>query len=185
MLYLFFDTETTGKALFGKPATDAGQPHLMQLAMVMANEKKDVLFQMSTLVRIGDAHVEPEAEAVHGISGNEANEFGLHPKAAASIFERFAKISDMHVGHNIDFDQLIMQTVFERNGLTMPPLNKFCTMRKNTNVLKLPGSRGYKWPKLIETYNHYFGRGFEDAHDAMADCRACMDIFFAMEGNTK
>lgn len=180
MLYLFFDTETTGKALFGKPATEPAQPHLMQLAMVMANEKKDVLFQMSSLVRIGNAHVEPEAEAVHGISGEEANGYGLHPKAAASIFERYAKLADVHVGHNVDFDELIMRIVSERNGVAMPALNKFCTMRKNTDVLKLPGKYGFKWPRLDETYRHYFETDFENAHDAMADCRACMDIFYAM-----
>ena len=43
------------------------------------------------------------------------------------------------------------------------------------------GMTGYKNPSLPRTYRHFFGRDFDGAHDAMADVRACRDVFFAPE----
>ena len=54
----------------------------------------------------------------------------------------------------------------------------FCTMRAMTNVVKIPSPRGYKWPKLSEAYRFLFNRDLEGAHDAMADVRACAEIYF-------
>ena len=42
------------------------------------------------------------------------------------------------------------------------------------------GMTGYKRPSLTETYRHFFGRDFDGAHDAMADVRACRDVYFAL-----
>ena len=50
-----------------------------------------------------------------------------------------------------------------------------CPMRLATPIIKLPGRRGYKWPKVEEAYEYYFGkteyveqhRGADDAmHEA-------------------
>jgi hypothetical protein len=48
--------------------------------------------------------------------------------------------------------------------------------------LKLPNSRGgYKWPTLDEAYRVLVDpSGFKDAHDAMADTRACRGVYYAL-----
>lgn len=39
----------------------------------------------------------------------------------------------------------------------------------------------YKAPNLTQAFTHFFGKPFEGAHDAMADVRACRDIFFEIK----
>jgi hypothetical protein len=55
-----------------------------------------------------------------------------------------------------------------------------CTMKSATNIVCIPKAKGsgFKWPKLIETHLHAFNEGFEDAHTAMADVRACKRVYF-------
>ena len=57
-----------------------------------------------------------------------------------------------------------------------------CTMRIATNVLKIPGPRGFKWPTLQEAYKRLVDpAGFEGAHDAITDVKACAAVFYALE----
>jgi DNA polymerase III epsilon subunit-like protein len=58
----------------------------------------------------------------------------------------------------------------------------YCTMKETTNICKLPGNYGkFKWPKLTEAHQHFFGIPVEGAHDAMTDVRACKRIFFEIK----
>lgn len=71
----------------------------------------------------------------------------------------------------------------------------FCTMNASLYIVKAPltekqkayfSSKGkrpdypYKSPNLGETYRHFFNEDFVGAHDAMADIRACRDIFLKL-----
>jgi hypothetical protein len=48
-----------------------------------------------------------------------------------------------------------------------------------TKKCNLPGRFGKpKWPKLQEAYKWCFNKEFDKAHDAMADIRACKEVFF-------
>lgn len=38
----------------------------------------------------------------------------------------------------------------------------------------------YKVPNLTQTFMHFYGKPFEGAHDAMADIRACRDVFMTL-----
>lgn len=49
------------------------------------------------------------------------------------------------------------------------------------NYCALPGSQGYKWPKLIELHEKLFGETFVDAHDARVDVKACARCFFELK----
>jgi hypothetical protein len=58
-----------------------------------------------------------------------------------------------------------------------------CTKQLSTEYCNLPGKYAGKpkWPTLQELHTHLFGKGFDGAHDALADvqgygsvlCRAC------------
>jgi hypothetical protein len=54
------------------------------------------------------------------------------------------------------------------------------------NICKLPSKYPgeYKWPRLIEAYRHAFGKDFTGAHDALADVRACKEIYFWLKVQT-
>lgn len=62
----------------------------------------------------------------------------------------------------------------ESRGLIFPK-KLACPMKLSTNICKLPGRSGYKWPKVEEAYKHFFPeesyiekhRGADDAlHEA-------------------
>jgi DNA polymerase-3 subunit epsilon len=58
-----------------------------------------------------------------------------------------------------------------------------------TPILKLPptdkmraaGRHHHKSANLREAYSHFMGRELVDAHSAIADARACMDVYFALK----
>jgi DNA polymerase III subunit epsilon len=60
-------------------------------------------------------------------------------------------------------------------------------MQDMTDICCLPSpwGKGYKWPKLHEAHRHCFGKEFEDAHDALADVRACAKVFFWLQQHRK
>ncbi len=86
------------------------------------------------------------------------------------------------VAHNYEYDRDVLKGEFERLG-KIPEFmskNSFCTKDASTDIVKIKSARGYKWPKLIETYEFLFGEKFEGAHDAMADVRACKRVFLEL-----
>ncbi|MGL5716319.1 MAG: 3'-5' exonuclease [Paraclostridium sp.] len=96
----------------------------------------------------------------------------------------------MIVCHNLQFDIPFIQNEFERIGVRITPTRTFCTMEYYTDILKLKGKRGYKWPKLTEVLDYYsiehldisrkmgifFGEASQ-AHDARWDIIATMEIY--------
>ena len=58
----------------------------------------------------------------------------------------------------------------------------FCTMLNTVEIVKIPGRKGYKWPKLDEAYRILVDPdGFEGAHDALADVKACRKVFYNLK----
>ena len=90
----------------------------------------------------------------------------------------------LNVAHNLDFDYFILSGETERCLMRLPDRDEFCTMKAMTPVCKLPGSYDdFKWPKLQEAHKHAFGAEFDGAHDALADVRACMKVYFWLKNN--
>ena len=58
---------------------------------------------------------------------------------------------------------------------------KYCTMKGSTDYCRLPGKKGYKSPRLSELHQVLFGKGFEDAHNAMADVEATERCFWKLK----
>lgn len=97
--------------------------------------------------------------------------------------KQYTEKAKLIVCHNTKFDFGMIAReclLFDRTSF-LEGKQQFCTMTKLTNVMKLSGPYGYKWPKLQEAYVHFFGREFEDAHDAMADIRATLAVFKEMK----
>ena len=184
MISLIFDTETTGIANFKSKDHDK-QPYPVQLACELVNGDK-IINLISIIVNPG-IPIPPDATAVHGISDEVATTYGLSIKAATGLFINFLIRCDRIVAHNIDFDLIITEAMIYRSGVDFDldryrKIPRVCTMKSTTNILKLPGSHGYKWPKLEEAYCHLVNpSGFKGAHDALADVRACKAVLHALE----
>ena len=109
-----------------------------------------------------------------------------YSKEPLSILLAMIRKSQLLVGHNIQFDKFIARIAMRRFELitdeddaAWKATPTFCTMREMTNVCQLPGKFAgkFKWPNLGEACQH-IGKPLVGAHDAMADLRACKEVYF-------
>jgi len=170
---------------FDKPPEDRSQPDLIQLGMILVETadwkpraRTSLLVQLAEGVRI-----EPAAHEAHGISEEDCARYGVVPVVACSLFNQACLQADVVVAHNLSFDESIMKTALFRLGNKPHRLEGrqlVCTKEATTDVLKLPGKYGYKWPTLAEAYKHYTGEELVGAHDALVDTEACLVVFQAL-----
>jgi DNA polymerase III subunit epsilon len=196
VIALFFDTETTG---IKTPKNPGFIPRLVQMGAILQDlDTGRVLGEINLIANQTPLSIIPEgAIAVHGITNDMAKEYGVDPNLIDLLFGMLVEKADILVAHNIDYDTDVIQDNFTATlrVLQETPKPLFCTMRNNVYIVKAPltdkqkvyfSSKGilpdypYKVPNLTETYKHYFGKQFDGAHDAMADIRACRDIFLQM-----
>ncbi len=180
MITLFFDTETDGMLRFRDADDHPDQPRLLQLAMILADEQK-TWAEVNLLVH-AERPVPEEVFRIHGISEEMSKKYGVVPQLAAAMFNSLARTADQIVCHNVDFDIRIMKAQFARMKRDVSDWNSkptYCTMKKATPVLRIASDRGgFKWPKLQEAYMALVDpAGFEGAHDALADVRACRAVY--------
>ena len=180
--YIFIDTETTGVPIdYNAPASNTRNwPRLVQLGWIVTDEEGNVLSQGNEIVKPEGFVIPADAAQVHGITTEKAQRDGKPLREVIEAFLKDARQTKCFVGHNISFDQKVVGAELYRLGIpdTISTAKSRCTMQEGKDFCKIPGSYGYKWPKLQELYRKLFGCDFEDAHDAMADITATKKCFF-------
>lgn len=175
MKRLYFDTETTGFPQADGTPLEAC-PFIVQLAAILVDDEDEVA-SMNVIIKPAGWIVPDEAAAVHGISTEKAERCGISIRSAINLFSQLIKASDQVVAHNINFDRKLVSYEFQRYDKVdlLQKKELYCTMLATENICKLPGRYPgkFKWPKLIEAHQHLFGEGFDGAHDALVDVRAC------------
>jgi DNA polymerase III subunit epsilon len=183
-MFLFFDTETTGLPLnWRAPITDTNNwPRLVQLAWILADEQGSVVKQQNRVVKPEGFTIPKQAAQIHGITTEQALEQGVKLSDALKEFLEAQAQARALVAHNISFDTCVVgaECVRSQQPLTWTQTPQVCTMKQATHYCQLPGKYGPRWPKLIELHEKLFGEPFADAHDALADVRACKKCFFAL-----
>ena len=173
---LIFDTETTGKWDFKAPADAPHQPSMVQLGFRLVNLATGQVLQTYSAIIAPEQYdsVDPEAEAVHGISIDVAKKYGVGLFEAYTQFSKALSKADGFICHNIKFDTSIIIKVMHylNTSIFLKNIPQFCTMNDMSSVLKLKSPYGYKWPSLQELHKYCFGEGFEGAHDALIDVLA-------------
>ena len=185
-MILFFDTETTGFPNFNARARDPKQPHIVQLAAILTQDDGTELDSYNTLIKPEGWNIPDEVSKIHGITNEIALERGIPERESASKLLAMIRAASLVVAHNITLDKFLARIAMRRfnlitdaDDLWWKQIPTFCTMRAMTPVCQLPGKYlDYKWPKLQEAYKHAFGNEFDGAHDALADVRACRDVYF-------
>lgn len=184
-MYLFFDTETTGlPRRWNAPVADVDNwPRLVQLAWMVCDRGGEIVAKADRLVQPQGFTIPPEVSRIHGITTRMAMEKGRPLKEVMEEFaDRIDGVSAL-VGHNISFDECIVGAEFERlrmmTSLFLKP--KYCTMKSSVDYCKLPGKNGFKSPKLAELHEILFGKGFENAHNALADVEATARCFWELK----
>ena len=185
MRYLFFDTETNSLPLnYKAPVTQVDNwPRIIQLAWAKfegtleINSKVDLIFPDSWVMPTEKFWVDNGFSQINSIFN------GIPIKSALEEFIKAINSSDFLIAHNMNFDSKIIGAEMIRANLKAERnIPKLCTMEASTDFCQLQGQYGkYKWPKLDELHNKLFNIGFEGAHDAMIDVRACARCYFELK----
>ncbi len=183
MKYLFFDTETTGLPLNYRASymESSNWPRIVQLSWIIANDSGEIEKEIDHIIKV-DFNIPPEASRIHGITNKVSEEKGFPITDVLTSFLSDLENAKKLICHNVDFDLTIVKSELYRNNLEHD-INKptFCTMKNATDFCQLPGSRGYKWPKLEELYSICFNTKLKNAHNALEDVRATHKIFYHLK----
>ena len=197
-MILFFDTETTGIRKNGFI------PRVVQIGALLTDDEGKTISELNVLLHPeGFDTVPVEASNVHGFTTEMVQEYGISREIGLMTFFELVDKADTLVAHNIEYDMDLMHIeINEFKGdhvmkdlwrECIDKVQQFCTMQNSRDTLELPLSAAqasffkdkgidqqFKNPRLTEAYQHFFHKDFEGAHDAMADVRACRDVFFEL-----
>ena len=189
MRTLYFDFETSG--LVNTPSL-AQQPGIVQTGAILVDEtSQEVIGELFAWtwpvdhqgkclldqVAASDWHKE------HGITPEEINYRAVNTSSTLRQLLQMMRKADRIVAHHIQFDWWVfvanyLRTFNEDIRGNIYPVPKLCTMQ---SMLK------YKHIGNLEMiYRRYINAaGFANAHNAMADAKACRDLAFFIEKNLK
>ena len=186
-MYLIFDTETTGlPKRWDAPITDTDNwPRCIQIAWQLHDDMGNCIEHQDYLVKPEGFNIPYDAEKIHGISTELAEEQGI---PLAEVLEKFNEAlgkTKFVVGQNVKFDLNIMGAEFVRGDVENPlqelPVLDTCT-EHTAKLCEIPGGRygKFKLPTLSELHEHLFNVGFSEAHNATADVEATTRCFFEL-----
>lgn len=202
-MILFFDTETTGIRKGGFI------PRVVQIGALLTDNEGNTISELNILLHPeGFENVPIEAANVHGFTIEKIRTAGVDRLYGLSVFFDLARNADVLVAHNAEYDMDLLQIetdYYKHRALeseqsrvsewqdVLQKAQVFCTMLNSRDLMKLPLSEAqasffkdkgitqqYKNPRLQEAHIHFMGYDFEGAHDAMADVRACKDVYFKL-----
>ena len=187
-MYLFFDTETTGKEDWNFHVLDSRHwPRMVEIGWLLYDKSGNEIQRESHIIKPVNFTIPDDAVAIHGITTDHAVKKGISIKKALNELGEIINQSELLISHNIDFDIGVVVNEFQRNNLDHPIFNKnrFCTM-KNPMIIeycKIPSSSisgKYKWPSLSELYFSLFNENVVAAHSALIDAKTCAKCFFKL-----
>ena len=186
-MYLIFDTETTGLPKRWKaPITDTDNwPRAVQIAWQLHDAMGNCIEHQDYLIQPDGFNIPYDAEKIHGISTELAQEQGLPLKEVLKKFNIALSKSKFVVGQNVAFDLNIMGCELYRENVESPllqlPILDTCT-EHTAALCKLPGGRygKFKLPTLTELHEYLFGKAFNEAHNATADVEATTRCFLEL-----
>lgn len=161
-----FDTETTG--------LDVQHDAIIQLSLVKFDARtfEEVDARDWYILPAGPFTIDPSAEAVHHISRAKLEQEGVSLRAIFPQFCDFVQGCDLLSYNGNSFDVRILYYNFTREGLTFDFAAH--TFYDAFVIESIRTSR-----RLADVYRRYYGRDFDDAHNALADVRATIAVFQA------
>jgi len=177
LMYLILDTETTGVT---------PRDRIVSICWALYDAEGREVSTTHYVILPAGFTIPAGASAIHGITTAIARRRGIPiAQALAALFSAIeAAQPKLYVGHNVAFDRPIVLNEYARLATpeNISPLETFCTMRKTTDVCRIPhrARAGYKPPKLEELHRHLFRIGHAAAHDAAGDVAATARCYFEL-----
>lgn len=200
---LYYDTETTGLPDWRAPSEAPHQPHITQIAAIILDEDGVEIGCVNTLIKPDGWTIPDDVAELTGITTGRAEAEGIPIADAVDLFLILATNAELRIAHNEPFDARMMRIELMRLELAghLPVGTAdefkagatFCTMRAAQPIVNLPptekmlraGFNNPKQPKLIEAHQFFFGEGFDGAHNALNDVRACIRVHWAILAHQK
>lgn len=193
-IILCYDSETSDMVRWNDPSEHPRQPHLVELAGILAT-REGVIDRFHRKVAVDGWTIAPEAAKAHGITTEMAladHDRTLEAEAVVSFIE-FWKRARVRVAHNESFDARVVRIACKRFLPAMADEWKAgrakCTANLSEGICKLPptqrmidAGRGhqFKRPKLEEAYRALVGEEIprvDGVHGALVDAEACLKIY--------
>lgn len=176
--HLFFDGETTGV----NPKKD----RLVQLAWILTDNDGKYIYEKSEIIKPDNFQIPKQCFISQmGITDERAQREGKPLRTVLNQFSESLLKAKKLVAHNIHFDCgfIIREdekaNAFEINTLRyFHQLQRICTMNDH-RIKKHLGTK--KRISLKNLHFTLFNQNFENAHDALADTRACARCFFELK----
>lgn len=193
-MFLFFDTETTGKPIRGVPPWAEGQPRIVQLCALLCDEDGADVNLFAAIIKPDGWTIPDEVAALHGITQAQAERVGVPIKTALSMFRWMAAPAKKLIAHSAEFDMDRVNGELHLAGIdekvfSVWKQDLFCTKLAMMDVCRLEfkerkswSKQEFRWPSLEEAHIHAFGEKFAGAHNAFSDVFACKRVFFWMRG---
>ena len=186
-MYLIFDTGTTGlPKRWDAPITDTDNwPRCIQIAWQLHDAMGNCIEHQDYLVQPDGFNIPYDAEKIHGISTELAQEQGIPLAEVLEKFNEALSKTKFVVGQNVKFDLNIMGAEFVRGDVVNPlqelPVLDTCT-EHTASLCQIPGGRygKFKLPTLTELHEYLFNVPFSEAHNATADVEATTRCFFEL-----
>jgi DNA polymerase III epsilon subunit-like protein len=192
-MYLFFDTETTGKPRnYKAPMHDLDNwPRVIQLAWLLVDQNNLERSTWKYLIKPDGWEIPKEPFWLeHGYDTDKSLAEGVPLRDALDSFLLDLNEAEHLVAHNMAFDYPVLGSELIRAGLRGKKLNRICTMDASVQFCQIPfpgrrsypgaKAQGYKWPKLEELHRKLFNEDFDGAHDALVDVQAMRRCFFEL-----
>lgn len=186
-MYLFFDTETTGKPKsFNASFKDLDNwPRITQLAWQVYNSDGELFKSFSSLIIPDKWEIPKEKFFIdNNMSTERCKKEGIKIELALNNFLQEIENCKYILAHNLNFDLNVCASEMFRLGLfSINKPIKVCTMLATTDIVQIPSAfnNSFKWPSLTELHNFLFNCDFEGAHDALDDVNAMAKCFFELK----
>ena len=195
-MFLFFDCETNGKITDYKASFKEVNKfqRISQFAWELYNSEGKLFKSFQSIVKpdnwtiptveelTAKGEKNPNFFVENGMSTERCEKEGKPIKPMLEQFLIELNACKFLLAHNMNFDLPVTASEMYRLGLqaTNKP-TKICTMQSTTDICRLTGPYGHKWPTLQELHNFLFACDFEGAHDALDDVKAMAKCFFELK----
>jgi DNA polymerase III epsilon subunit-like protein len=183
---LFVDVETSGLPVtidfdtYHHPSKikKYDNSRIIELAYMIYDKDKTLKKQLSHIIKPTEFDI--ENSHIHGITKEDAMEFGVDIIDVFQEMKEDIKDVDTIVSHNLRFDLNIILSEcyrYDQKDIIkkLKHCDHICTMMLGRDVMKIK-----KRPKLIELYEHLFSKTFDQKHRALSDTVACKDCYYEM-----
>lgn len=194
IVILAFDAETSGLPRFSDPSDDPRQPHIVELAAILAT-REGIVDRFYRKIALNGWTIEAKAAEAHGITTEMAlADPDRTPEDEAIVsFIEFWKRASVRVAHSEGFDSRIIRIGCKRflpdqaeawsagkARCTMILAEPLCKLPPTEKMIKAGFGNKFKRPSLEEAHRIIVGEELprpNGVHGAEVDAAGCLAIY--------